>query len=210
MKILFCSLSDRPNFSDKIYENNYDYFNKYNYKFVIEKKSLCNDRHPAWSKLLLLQREMKANPDYDYVIWIDDDILIMNKEKPFEDFIIEFPFENILICRDCAIARWDFNSGLFVCKNNQTTIDMLNEVYEKADPKYYYNPVWEQDALCDYYHKLMKNNPSQKLIKIIPHRTMQSINQEYRYGDFSLHLAGLPLKKRIDMRDQVLTQLPLV
>jgi len=199
-KILFCSLSDRPEFSEKIFIHNKKYFKKHNYKFVIEKKSLCNDRHAAWSKLLLVQREMKKNPSYDYVVWIDDDILIMNKEKPFEDFINENPFENILICRDCKIARWVFNSGLFVCKNNKTCRDILEDVYINADPKYFFNPVWEQDALCDYYLK----NPDPKIIKIIPHRTMQSINEEYKPGDFSIHLAGLPLEQRMKIRDIIL------
>ena len=206
MKILFCSLSDRPDFSDKIFENNSEYFKKHNYKFVIEKKSLCNDRHPAWSKLLLVMREMKKNPSYDYVIWIDDDILIMDKEKCFEDFIIQYPFENFLVCSDCGIAKWILNSGLFVCKNNHQTNDMLKEIYEKADKKYYHTPVWEQDAICDYYHKIMKNNPQQTLIKIIPHRTMQSINQEYRPGDFSLHLAGIPMEQRMKIRDYILNK----
>lgn len=203
MNILFCSLSDRPDFSDKIFEHNTEYFKRHNYRFVIEKKSLCNDRHPSWSKLLLVMREMKNNPSYDYIVWIDDDILIMDKEKCFEDFIIQYPFENFLVCSDCGNAKWVLNSGLFVCKNNDQTIDMLNEIYEKADKKYYHTGVWEQDAICDYYHKIMKNNPrqAQKKIKIIPHRTMQSIHMDYRPGDFSLHLAGIPMKNRMKMRD---------
>ena len=64
MKILFCSLSDRPDFSQSIFQQNQKYYDKYNFDFIYEDKTLCEERHQSWSKILLLERELEK--DYEY------------------------------------------------------------------------------------------------------------------------------------------------
>jgi|DEB0MinimDraft_6_1074348.scaffolds.fasta_scaffold43152_1 hypothetical protein len=204
-KILFTSLSDRPEWSKPNYENIQDYCDRYGYKFITEDKILCKDRHQSWSKILLLQREMKANQDYDYVVWIDDDILICDKNKRFEEFLNE-KFDSLLICDDIAINP--FNCGFMVFKNNKSSYKMCQDVWELGEKysEWKQRPNWEQECFKIYYNELISKNKNQTEIKILPHRTLQSIHMKYKNGDFSIHFAGIHnMKIRSKKRDEVLT-----
>lgn len=206
-KILICSLSDRPNLSKPMFDKLQQYCNRHNYKCVLEDKILDDSRAPSWSKIKLLQREMKSNPDYEYIVWIDDDILICDKDKKLEDFINQNPFDNLLLCKDIDISPSPFNCGFMIFKNNEESHKMCQTIWDMCKDKlevFKHKPNWEQEIFRAYYYQLMIVNSFQTEIKIIPHRTLQSIHMTYQKGDFSLHLAGLPLEKRIDMRDQVL------
>lgn len=201
MKVLFCSLSDRPEFSDKIYQSNQEYFDRYNIDFIIEKKRLTFERCPAWSKILLLQRELKK--DYDYVVWIDDDILITNHKIDFREIIKMYKFENILIDDNAGNGKWKLNSGIFVCKNNQETKDFLKHIWDTAHKYNYHNGVWENDTMNDYH----KENPEDKIFKIIPHRIIQSFKRFHKEGDFAVHFAGINMKNRMTFRDEYLKKI---
>lgn len=196
MKLLFCSLSDRPNFSQSIFQSNQKYYDKYNFDFIYENKVLTTERHPAWSKIILLQREI--NKDYDYIIWIDDDILIMNYDIDFRDIINEYKPENIMVDNNNNIGRWQINTGMIICKNNDKTKDMLKEIWYNAKPEHYFGGVWENDTMNEYRNQYT----------IVSHRTFQSFTYYYKQGDFSIHFAGInPIEKRIKMRDEYLKKL---
>lgn len=203
MNVLFCTLSDRPELSNKIYEKLEDYCLYHNYSLVIEKSSLDTSRAASWSKIPLLLRELKNNPKIDLIVWIDDDILITNKQLKFEDLIKPHDFENILISEE---VEGPFNCGILVCKNNQGTIDYLNEIYKLGEgTEYIDKPNWEQQIMINHY------DSDDKIIKTIPYRKIQSFyrcsNKDWCLGDFSCHLTGMPLDKRIKYRDEILKQI---
>lgn len=190
MKLLFCSLSNRSKLSSKIYEHNSQYYSKYGFDFTYEDKSLCDDRHIAWSKILLLQRCLEQ--DYDYVIWIDDDILIMNHDIDFRDIINKYNPETIMVDDNNNLSRWNINTGMIVCKRNEKTKSMLKEVWENAKHEHYFGGVWENDTMNEYRDQYT----------IIPHRTIQSFTRFYKIDDFSIHFAGLDSDVRIKLRDE--------
>ena len=197
MTMLFCSLSDRPNLSEKIYESNKEYFERYNFKYIFEDKVLNKSRHPAWSKIKLLQREMKNNPDIEYIVWIDDDIIIKNHTINFKDIISKYSFDHILIDDNDNIGGWKLNSGFFVCKNNETTYQILQHIWISAKKDHYWGGVWENDTMNDYYKNL---SDTQNEIKIIPHRTIQTFYNRYKDGEFAIHFAGMKnQEKRIQL-----------
>jgi hypothetical protein len=205
MKIIFCSLSDRPDFSKPMFEHLQQYCNKYNYKCVLENKSLCNERSPAWSKIILLQREMKNNPDYDYVVWIDDDILITNKNKKFEDFINNNIQSNIIVSED-ALRSYPMNTGIIVCKNDNQSLKYLQHIWQLCEkyPNSKHSGLWEQDIMTRDYVENQKG----QFIKILPYKTIQTFyriqNRDWTLGDFSSHFTGMPLDMRMKLRDEVL------
>jgi hypothetical protein len=207
MKILFCSLSDRPQLSQILFEHLQSYCDKHDYKCVLENKSLCNDRAPAWSKIILLQREMKNNPDYDYVVWIDDDILITNKNKKFEDFIVDNT-SNIIVSED-ALKDYPMNTGIIICKNDNQSLKYLQHIWNLCEqyPNRKHSGLWEQDIMTmDYI-----NNQKGDFIKILPYRTIQTFyrtqNRDWTLGDFSCHFTGMSMDIRIQLRDIVLSQI---
>jgi len=205
MKFLFCSLSDRPNLSQILFEHLQSYCDKHDYKCVLENKSLCNERAPAWSKIILLQREMKNNPEVDYVVWVDDDILITNKNKKFEDFIYSNKDANIIVSED-AIRSYPMNTGIIICKNDNESMKYLQHIWQLCEkyPNSKYGGLWEQDIMTRDYNQ----NPNQKIIKILPYRTIQTFyrtsNPDWRPSDFSAHFTGMSMDKRIQMRNDIL------
>ena len=208
-KILFCSLSDRPILSKPMFDKLQRYCDRHNYKCVLENKSLDESRAPAWSKIRLLQREMKNNPYYDLIVWIDDDILITREDVKFEDLIKPYSFDNILVSQDVVWSP--INTGILVCKNNQTTYDYLEEIWELCEqyPEKKHGGLWEQDIMVT--HARMNTNKKFHLT-VIPHNILQSFyrdhdlpaEKKWRIGHFSAHFTGMPLERRIYMRDQVL------
>ena len=205
--IMFCSLSDRPILSAPIYDKLKEYCDYHNYKCVLEDKSLCNERAPAWSKIILLQREMKNNPDYDYIIWIDDDILITDKDKKFEEFIKKYSCGHDIFVSADAVKSYPMNTGIIVCKNNKETLKYLEHIWELCE-KYpqYKNGVclWEQDVMTKDYE-------TNKFVKIIPYGTIQTFqrtrNLDWKEGDFSAHFTGMDMETRIKMRDEVIERI---
>ena len=208
MKILFCSLSDRQmEFSLPMLNYLENYCQRHNYKCVIEDKSLDESRAQAWSKIRLLQREMTNNPDYDLVVWYDDDILITNPELKFEELIEDYDFTNILLSEE---VHPPFNTGVIVCKNNQETFDYLEHLYNLADkyPQYKTQANWEQEIFIRDY------NNNQSKIKTIPHTIIQSFYREFDCPEnfkwkpehFAAHITGnhLSIKQRLILRNQIL------
>jgi hypothetical protein len=219
MKILFCSLSDRPVLSKPMFDKLQRYCNRHNYKCVLEDKILDESRAPSWSKIRLLQREMKNNPDYDLIVWIDDDILITREDVKFEDLIKPYPFDNILVSQDVVWSP--INCGVLVCKNNVETYDYLENIWELCEkyPEKKHGGLWEQDIMVTHARMTSLMNPNEKIpLTVIPHNVIQSFyrdhdlpaEKKWRIGHFSAHFTGMPLERRIYMRDQVLAQLPLV
>jgi len=201
--ILFCSLSDRAELSKPMFDKLKEYCNINNYKCVLEDKVLDSSRAPSWSKIKLLQREMQNNRDIDYIVWIDDDIIITNKNIKFEDLIKDYPFNNILIS---AEVYGPFNCGVLVCKNNEQTYNYLTRIWcmgnNKELNKYKQMPNWEQEVFIRDYPD------SRDIITVIPHRIIQSFHRAshrlWREGDFAAHITGMSYEKRIEMRDEIL------
>lgn len=209
INLLFCSLSDRPELSEVHFNHLQDYCNKHNYKCVLENKSLDQSRHQSWSKIILLKREMEKNKDIDYAIWIDDDILITDKDKKFEDFID--PNENVSVSQD-ALKDYPMNLGIMICKNNNETLNYLQYIWDICETKYPQHklqPNWEQCVITKDYIETNLNNPNQNhIIKILPYKTIQSFyrhgNLDWEKGDFSAHFTGMNLQDRIILRNKIL------
>ena len=213
MRILFCSLSDRPILSKPMFDKLQEYCNRHNYKCVLENKSLDESRAPAWSKIRLLQREMKANPYYDLIVWIDDDILITRQDIKFDELIKPYPFENILVSEDVVWSP--INTGVLVCKNNQETYDYLEEIWELCEqyPEKKFTGLCEQDIMVTHARITSLMNPNQKLqLTVIPHNIIQSFYRDHdlpaekrwKLGHFSAHFTGMNLDRRIQLRDEIL------
>jgi len=214
IKLLFCSLSDRPELSEVHYNHLREYCDKHDYKLVLENKSLDQSRAQSWSKIILLKREMINNPDFDYIIWIDDDILITNKNKKFEEFTINNANDNIIVSAD-AIKSYPINLGIMICKNNSETLKYLDYIWDLCEtnyPEHKFNPNWEQDTITKDYLETNLNNPNQNhIIKIIPYNTIQTFhrhnNLDWKHDCFSAHFTGMNLQDRITLRNDILKKL---
>ena len=207
-KILFCSLSDRPVLSEPMFERLKSYCNRHNYKCVLEDKILDKSRAASWSKILLLQREMKSNPDIKTIVWIDDDILITRPDIKFESLIEPYPFEYVLVSEDVVWSP--INCGILVVNNTEETYKYLQSIWDLCEkyPDKKMNGLWEQDIMV-----INERLTNQSFIKAIPHNIIQSFHRDntlppekkWKVGHFSAHFTGMSLENRIKYRDEVLT-----
>lgn len=206
MRILINSISDRKELSDITFKRLKEYCDKHNYDLCTYDYSLDTSRHIAWSKICVLQEKMKKHIDYDYYIWIDDDIYITNIDKSIEELIKPYPFNNILMSAD-VYPSYPLNSGIIICKNNNFVKSFFNYVwiFGKRMDREWKHP-WEQDPITFLYLKNLDK------IKIIPHKVIQSFHRDYdlpehfrwSYGDFSVHVTGMSLEKRLIELDNII------
>lgn len=199
-KIIMVSLSDRKSLTELTWPTIKSYCEKNNYKYEFCDHLLCNDRAATWSKILLLKDTLIKYYDYDYVVWMDDDILITSPVIKLEDIIKKFNFDKI---DEYVMISEDFsgcvlNAGAMVLKVNQKSINFLNSIWSSSPiEKYFGLLLYEQDVIKDFY---LKNN---KDILIIPFCNLQSFykdapdNFKWRPGHFSAHFSGCVTELKI-------------
>jgi mannan polymerase II complex MNN10 subunit len=141
-----------------------------------------------WSKIALLQR-MLDSTDYEWLVWIDADAMVMNFGHRLEDFIDED--YHLIIGEDMN----GINSGIFFIRNCEWSKQFLQDVYNRTDCLSHHWP--EQHAIDLEIHRCKENRA---VTKIVPQRTFNSFCPElqptdglkvlYQPGDFILHFAS--------------------
>ena len=203
MDICICSLSNRPwlyELTQPILQN---YCNIHNYNYIFRNRIIDINRHPAWSKLLLIKEIL---PKYDYVVWIDDDIVITDMDTKISKFIVSHKCVTVQadpkLTDFTDIRKDDINCGFIIFKNNINTIKFIDDWYNYCDDVSNYEPNWEQDILIKYH-----NDVDNTKIHILPYRTFQSFHRnngldyEWKEGDFSAHLTGIEKNERLQIFD---------
>jgi len=112
---------------------------KYDYFEITEK--LDSSRPDAWSKLLAI-RDLLDN--YDFVLYVDSDAIILNYENDLEHII---PKEKDFAWALCKTRNGKLypNAGVIACRSSQKTKNMIELAYEQTD--LIHNGWWEQAAL---------------------------------------------------------------
>jgi len=167
------------------FENKKKYCQKHGYDFISCNENLDPSRHPAWSKVLLIQQAFKR-PDCKWVVWLDADTLIMNQGIPLENFIDEK--YDLIIAHDFE----GINSGVMFFRNCEWSKIFLDKVYTHTE---FLNHKWyEQLGIVAETNKSentihIKDVP-QRLFNSYPVETKNSLTSTYQNGDFLIHFAG--------------------
>jgi hypothetical protein len=137
-------------YGDITYEINKKYCEKYNLDIILSNNKKYVNRHPAWERVPLLLDNIS---NYDYLIWIDADAFFYNDASNIVDIInnnidINFIFSN-------CIGNRNINTGFFIVKNTQYSIDFLTKwAYDEG--LYRNNPypyMWDQGVLVNMYER---------------------------------------------------------
>jgi hypothetical protein len=202
-----CSISNRPELSQKTYPTLVHYAQKWGYTIHIESHTLDETRHIAWSKVLLLQRLL---PQYDICVWVDDDILITDSQKPLEYFITEnfrHGKTGFMISAD-TLPQTPMNTGIVFVRNIPAGTYMLQKVWNQCDMLgKRQEACWEQDAFNATWLYMDKS-----WVDIIPYRTLQTHIRDWNLplelfwqpGDFAAHVTGMGLERRLQIMDDLL------
>jgi len=136
------------------------YCKKWGYGFEDDETVYDTSRHPAWSKVRILQKCLNAVDEngtkkYDFVVWMDADTLVMNEDIKLESFIDKYlsdDSKHFLVSRDNG---YRINTGVWFLRNSEYAADILEKVWDNTtlgEQQY-----WEQGSFC-YFHDTNQYN----------------------------------------------------
>jgi hypothetical protein len=168
------------------YEINKKYCEKYNLDIILSNQKKYSNRHSAWERLPLLLDNIS---NYDYLIWIDADAFFYNDANNIIDIIINNSNIDFIFTND--LGDRNINTGFFIVKNSQYSIDFLtkwaydDELYENNKYPFW----WDQGVLIDMvYNNILdiKNHSIKYKYGILQH-----FNENDKLDKtFIFHLAG--------------------
>lgn len=190
MRIAVCTVNT-PEIDDfaKYTEMNFrSYCNKHGYGFVMSNTNLDTSRPPHWSKIKLLQQFIDK---YDWLVWIDSDATITNKDIKIES-IIDSDYDIIISKEECC--AYVINTGVFIIKCSEWSKNFLNEWYSQEQ---FINAIWlDNSAFIHIYN----NNPDVKLhTKVVRQKILNSRPGTFLDGDFIYHCT-YPAKDRNQLK----------
>jgi len=167
------------------------YSQRHGYDFIYQKTSLDPSRTPNWSKIRLVQSLL---PKYDWVLWLDADLIIMDLEKPLTNWID--PNYSLIICEEVIGG---LNSGVFCIKDTPLMNQFLTEVYGRANRTS--RPDSDQTSLREvldrgpHYQSETKILPQKTINSFAPeavlHETIDFLPGTYTPGDFLVHFPSM-------------------
>jgi len=166
-----------------------NYCKKHNYDFIDDAQSIIDSsREIQWSKILLIQKYLRLK-EYDYLVWIDADIFIMNPEITIESKINRLMnSKHIMYSKDCG--GW-VNNGVIFIKSTQQALDFFIETWNHT------NEICREQGAMDLLYRMNWNN-CQSIIEITQdQREYNPMWFEYQYGQFIMHFPGCgePVRK---------------
>jgi hypothetical protein len=182
-------------YGDINYNINKQYCEKYNLEIILSNEKKYTDRHPAWERLPTMLAHIEK---YDYLIWIDADAFFYVDAKNIVDIINRNKNVNFIFSND--INNNNINTGVFIVKNSQYSIDFLNK-WAYDDELYINNPHpywWDQGVLIGMIEKNIldiKDNYISYDYGILQHFFKYELKVIEK--PFIFHLAGRDTNERI-------------
>ena len=187
MKLAVCSLAIGEKYKKAVElctNTLVKYCEKQKYPLITEETYAIHDRDYMWSKIPLLRKTL---PDYDYLVWIDGDMMIMNDNFRLEKYI-EHYLGNKEIMMSIDVGG-QINTGFCVVKNTpymNNLLEMIQYLPELAGEYHeqgVFNRLYEKDMLG-----LVEKS------RIIPETEQRLFNASmcnFVIGDFLIHFLGI-------------------
>lgn len=213
-----------------ILKNRQEYCDYHNYTMINAKDVVDPSRPVSWSKLLAMDKHFQTN-QYDYLFYIDMDIVIMNFSIPLERFIEGDGYQHdIIITKD-----WNgINFGVWMAKSSNWTLWFLRTAwnqtqliparsaegiphpfsYEQRAVHYLLDtPAWRNSKLQRYSGN---SSAIRRHFSVLPQCAFNSYTvhpldlrgnrdlAQYKEGDFIVHFAGKKGYKKLKLMDYYL------
>lgn len=197
-KVLVLSVSTQPQIAAATTPHLRAYCDRHGYDFETLSTPLDTSRHLAWSKIVLLLRTLAGAHNYEYLVVVENDVVITNKQIPITTFAHQYQFDanpaQKVMVPEGADGNTPFDTGITILK--PTAVPMLRMLWNLATlpelkPKQWQKD-WDGDVLRYYY-----TNASKPVdILIVPHRTLLSFESAqnhlavWKEGDFAVRLTA--------------------
>lgn len=144
-----------------------------------------------WYKVLLVLSLMKGHShEYDYIVWLDTDLIILDLEFDLISLVNASGNASIVASYDTKPENGVMNSGLMIFKVSNWTADFLTFWWENYDK----DVLSDQGAFTDMYYKDVLRCTSSNYISLLPPHALNSVFPAYKNQLMDhqvLHLAGL-------------------
>jgi glycosyltransferase involved in cell wall biosynthesis len=182
--------------------NKVTYAEKHGYGYYCKTDDFTNKISIQFEKHILMLDLMSANPDVDWIWWLDNDAMITNFDVKLEDIVD--PDYHVIMTTDVATV----NGGSFIVRNSEKGREWLEFMLYIGQKEYATNRWPDQQPMADFFIKY------RDIIKIVTQRTMNSydyriygvdgidqLGQSGRWhpGDFVIHFPALPNPARIQL-----------
>eukprot|EP00189_Rhodosorus_marinus_P013233 CAMPEP_0184744234 /NCGR_PEP_ID=MMETSP0315-20130426/7050_1 /TAXON_ID=101924 /ORGANISM="Rhodosorus marinus, Strain UTEX LB 2760" /LENGTH=391 /DNA_ID=CAMNT_0027215893 /DNA_START=167 /DNA_END=1342 /DNA_ORIENTATION=+ len=137
-------------------------------------------RAPTFGKLKMLLHACVGRVNY-WLLWADADALIVNHTIPLGTVVDDG--YNMMFTEDWFML----NAGVFLMKCSVWSAKFLKDVY--MDRSFDEALALDQSALQEHIHRLPPKERESN-IKIIPKHIINVYTEEYKPGDFIVHMAG--------------------
>ena len=201
------------NVADISVPNKKEYCNKHGYSLEINEGRLSN-RHPAWDKIKFLQTLL--DKDYDYLVWVDNDAILMHQDYRFDFICSNYSDKNLIICSEPGqdISHLDIdtdfnklenlrivNTGVFILKNNDWAKQFLEKCWNtttttNTGQNNSHFTVDDDDINYDLWpfeqgviHVVLSKKNKEDYI-ILNNKIMNSFYYEYKRFEFICHFTG--------------------
>ena len=215
----------------RVIRNRYEYCQKFGYTLLNGNHLIDKSRPTAWSKLIAVKHYLDGGK-FDYVVYMDMDIVIMNFTIPLESFISAATSSaDIIMSKDWG----GLNTGVWIAKRSNWTVNFLLKAwnqkqlvkkysqtgikhpfeYEQRAFHYLTNSeIWRQRGLPTY-----PGNTTEILshFAVLPQCAFNSYSlhpfywkgnreiSQYIPGDFLIHFAGKKGQIKSNLIDYYLT-----
>jgi len=165
-----------------------EYCRKWGYDFVFEDKLLDTVLPPHWSKLLLMLQLMRSKANYDYVVWLDSDVMVMNHEISITSLIFEhMKDKHFMLSRDVS---GHINTGVWIVRNSEYARQIVELNYNLPELRYrgcedqdVFNRLYDTDAMQLQTHAHILNQSDQRILNCCIGC--------YTYGTFLIHFFSI-------------------
>ncbi len=156
------------------------------YDLIMDESMIVLDRPLMWSKIPLLKYAINLGK-YDYVVWIDGDIMIINPDITLESLItLYMGSKSMMLAVDFGGC---INTGFWIMKSDIHSINILDVVYDL--PEFASNQYEQGTFGVLYQHNILN---LQDICRIIPEYENRLCNagiSNYVIGDFLIHFLGI-------------------
>ena len=156
-----------------------NYCKKHGYD-LLEDSSLIKEhnREIQWTKILLIQKFLNLDT-YDYLVWIDADIIILNPEITLESFIDRLMNnKDVMYSKD--VGGW-VNNGVIFIKNTDFSKEYFKESWNHT------NEICREQGSMDMLYRYNWNNAQNHIQLTDDPREYNPMWFQYEYGMFLMH-----------------------
>ena len=162
------------------------------------------DAHPSYMKMGAIAERIA---DYDAILWLDADTVVMNKDvkvealaSPSHVMTISLDWCSEIDAESRAAMHNGVSCGNFIVRNTPDTARFM-ATWAQERERFATRPMWEQDALR---YQMGRDKWMDAWVCRLPRRSLNAVHREcvnrnfpdaapypYQHGDFLLHLTNV-------------------